>query len=290
MSPAVGLLERREMLTGPTATMIQTATFPNLEALPNAATGAFLYFSSSMGTLTEVDVVTSGSFSTEFSAENLGSSSNVITGTTTANLSINLPSGAIPVSMPSVTETFNASPFDGNLDYGGTGGNVFAPVTNNSATGTTVLTSPGDLAAFTGNFRIPITVSGHAQGTATSTTGDMSDSFQTLTSTTITVIYHYDPSLPSLGPTTPAPAPYTSNSSGEQGSESATGTSSSDSGTPTVSSPSTVISPAAIVQTAFTGGRSMTHTRKRMHTVMVKPARKVAKRLVRDETGRNVKE
>ena len=101
LTPAVRPLEDRQLLSGaPTATMTQTATFPNLESHPNVASQAFLYFSSTMGTLTEVDVVTSGSFSTQFSAENLGPSSNAITGTTSGNLSINVPSGAIPGDHP----------------------------------------------------------------------------------------------------------------------------------------------------------------------------------------------
>jgi hypothetical protein len=180
--------------------MTQTATYPNLEALPNVATQAFLYFSSSMGTLTEVDVVTSGSFSSQFSAENLGPSSTTITGTTSAKLSINLPSGAIPVTIPAVPESVNASPFDGHLDDAGSSGKEFAPVTSSSTAQTTVLTSPADLAAFTGSFRIPNSVSGHATGSATSGNNDLSAGFKTQTSATITVIYHYIPNLPPLDP------------------------------------------------------------------------------------------
>src|SRR5271157_172078 len=203
LTPAVRPLEGRQLLSAlpagdplPSATMTQTATFPNLESLPNVATQAFLYFSSTMGTLTEVDLVTWGTYSTEFHAENLGASSSAITGTTSANLSINVPTGAIPVTIPSVTETFKASPFDGTLDYGGTSGKDFAPVTSSSAAQTTVLTSPSDLAAFTGNFRIPISVSGHATGSATSSNGDLSADFNTQTSATITVIYDFIPDLP----------------------------------------------------------------------------------------------
>ena len=86
IKPAVRRLEDRQLLAAPpTATMTQTATFPNLESLPNVATQAFLYFSSPMGTLTEVDVLTSGSFSSTFSAENLGSSGSTIKGTTSPN-------------------------------------------------------------------------------------------------------------------------------------------------------------------------------------------------------------
>ena len=117
--------------------MTQAETFPNLESLPTLSTQAILFFSSTMGTLTEVDVVTSGSFNSQFSAENLGPSSSTIEGTTSGNLSINVPTGAVPVTIPSVTQTFNASAFDGTLDYGGTSGKDFAPVTQSSTPQTT---------------------------------------------------------------------------------------------------------------------------------------------------------
>jgi hypothetical protein len=201
LAPALLELEGRRLLSAlppPAASMTQTATFPDLESLPDVATQALLYFSASMGTLTEVDVVTSGSYSTEFHAENLGTSNSAITGTTTANLSINGPGGSIPVTIPPIAESFSAAPFDGTLDYGGTSGKDFAAQTSNSAPVTTVLTSPADLAAFTGNFRIPISVSGHAIGSATASDGAVSAGFNTQTSATITVIYHYNPNLPSL--------------------------------------------------------------------------------------------
>jgi hypothetical protein len=153
-----------------------------------------------MGTLTEVDVQTSGSFTSTFSAENLGSSASTINGTSGAALTVNLPTGGISLAIPSVAESFNASPFDGTADDAGTSGKQFAPVTSSSGVQTSVFTSPSALAAFTGNFRIPVTVSGHATGVSASTNGDASSSFNTKTSVTVTVIYHYTPSLPSLDP------------------------------------------------------------------------------------------
>jgi hypothetical protein len=186
----------------PTATMTQTATFPNLESMPTMATQAFLYFNSTMGALTEVDVVASGSFSTQFSTENMGAVSTAITGTTSGQLSINLPSGPIPVTIPSVTETFNAPAFDGSLNDAGISGKSFAPVTSNSAAQTIAMSSPADLADFTGNFRIPISVTGHATGSATASDADLSSNFKTQTSATITIIYHYTPNLQSLDPST----------------------------------------------------------------------------------------
>ncbi len=188
--------------------MTQTATFPDLESYPTVSDQALLYFAATMGTLTEVDLVTSGSFQSQFSAENLGSSSRTIAGTTTGNLAINVPTGAVPVAIPSVTQTFNATAFDGKLDDDGSSGKTFAPVTSGATPQRMVLTSPADLAAFTGHFRIPISVSGHATGSVVPNNGDVSSAFRTDTSATITVTYHYIPNLPSLDP--PAGSPPTS--------------------------------------------------------------------------------
>jgi hypothetical protein len=214
--------------------MTQTATFPDLESLPNVSDQALLYFSSTMGTLTEVDVVTSGSFQSQLSAENLGPTSRTIEGTTAGNLSINVPTGAMPVSIPPVTEAFDASAFDGTLDDGGTSGKTLAPVTSRSTPQTTVLTSPADLAAFTGHFRIPISVSGHATGSIANNNGDVSGAFKTDTSATITVIYHYIPNLPGTDQTlgSPPTSPPGSGTSAAPGP-------STDSGTSAAPGPST---------------------------------------------------
>jgi hypothetical protein len=243
--------------------MTQTATFPNLESFPNAATQAFLYFSSPMGALTEVDVLTSGSFSSNFSAENLGSSASTIDGTTSALLTINLPTGGLPLSIPSVTESFNASPFDGALNDAGTSGKQFPAITSSSAVQTTVFKSPAALAAFTGNFRIPITVSGHAIGIATSTNNDASSSFNTQTSVTITVVYHYTPNLPSLEPP-----------SGDSGSQTS-GQSSPGNGTSASSMPSG--STPANSGSTGTAGVTATSSRGKKHVeaAIRKPAHKL---------------
>ena len=95
LTPAVRPLEGRQLLSASalplaSATMTQTAMFPNPKLLPNMATQAFLYYNSTMGTLTEVDLGASGP--------------------------------GIPAAPP------------------------------------LVLTSPADLAAFTGNYRIPTSV------------------------------------------------------------------------------------------------------------------------------------
>ena len=207
--PTVRPLEGRQLLSGPTATMTQTMTFPDLEAYPTVADQAMLYFNGTMGTLTEVDLVTSGSFQTQFQAENLSSSGRTISGTTTGNLAINVPTGSMPVAIPPVTESFNASAFDGALNYGGNSGKTFAAVTSSSTPQTTVLTSPAALAAFTGLYRIPISVTGHAVGSVTPNDSKVAATFQTDTSATLTVVYHYIPNFAN-----PAPSPANSPISG----------------------------------------------------------------------------
>jgi hypothetical protein len=210
LAPAVRPLEDRRLLTGgpsATAVMSQTATFPDLEGHPGLSDQALLYFAATMGTLTEVDVVTSGSFTSRLSVENLGPAARTIAGTTAGDLSISVPAGAIPVAIPAVTQTFDASAFDGTLDYGGTSGRTFAPATSGSAAQTMVLTSPADLAAFTGHFRIPIGVAGHATGSTDPEDGEVSAGFATQTSATISVVYHYIPNLPSLDPPHASPGP-----------------------------------------------------------------------------------
>jgi len=201
IAPAVVPLEDRRLLSGlSSAVMTQTATFPNIESAPNASTQAILYFSPTMGTLTEVDLVASGSIRAGFQAENLGTTTTAIEGTVAGNLSINVPTGAVAVTIPPLHWALDAPAFDGTLDYGGTSGKEFAPATSSSSPQTIALTSAADLAAFTGNFRMPLSVSDHTTENSSATDGKLSAAFNTQTSATITVIYHFMPNLPSLDP------------------------------------------------------------------------------------------
>lgn len=261
LTPEIGRLEDRRLLTAAptTATMTQTATFPDLESLPTVSNQALLYFGATMGTLTEVDVVTSGSFQTQFSADNLAATSNAIVGTTTGDLAVNLPTGSIPVDIPAVTETFDAQSIGDST--------TMAPVTSSSTPQTTVFTDPASLADFTGFARMPMSVTGHAVGAATAGNGDISTGFQTQTSVTITVTYHYTPFAPGTGP-----APVSSPSTPPASSGSGTSPSST---TPTVIAPvvsstpsTTTLTPAPSTTTqgqASTSKRTAAHGRVRAH-------------------------
>ena len=190
---------------------------------------------------------------------------------------VNVPTGGLPLSIPSVTQSFKASPYDGTTNDAGTSGKQFPAVTSSSAVQTTVFTRPADLAAFTGNFRVPITVSGHANGSATSTNNDASSNFSTQTSVTITLVYHYTPNLPSLD----APA----NGSGSQSSGQSTaggggGTSAkpAPAGTTGSNSGSTGASNASVTHTTSKGKKHVVVQIKKPTPKHVAPAKhKVAK-------------
>jgi hypothetical protein len=228
--------------------------------------------------LTEVDVLTSGSYTSKFSAENLGSSSSTIDGTTSAALTVNVPTGGIPLSIPSVTESFNATPFDGNADNAGSSGKQFAAVTSSSDVETRVFTSPVDLAAFAGNFRIPITVSGHATGITTSTNHEGSGSFSTQTAVTITLVYHYTPNLPSLDPS--------SGGSGSQSSGQSSG--GNGNGTPATSA-AAGSTPSGSTGTGVTTA-NVAHTSSKATKHAVVPKKKPAPKHVAAATHRGAKQ
>ena len=249
LAPAVVPLEDRRLLSGSSsAVMTQTATFPNIELAPKASSQAILYFSPTMGTLTEVDLVTSGSIGAGFQAENLGTTTTSIEGTVAGKISINAPTGEIPVTIPSLHWAFDAPAFDGTLDYGGISGKTIAPVTSDSTPQTTELTSPADLAAFTGHFRIPLSVSNDTTQSSAAADGKLSALFNTQTSATITVIYHFIPNLPSLDP---APGPISGQqSSTPPSSANIDGTSSTASSPPIATSSSVSPLPAGTYKAA----------------------------------------
>jgi hypothetical protein len=142
---AVIPLEDRRLLSNvpgldpSSAVMTQTAWFPNIQTNPTLSDQAILFFSPTMGTLKEVDVVTTGLFTAQFGT------------------------GATSVKVNSISPTAQATEF----------------------------TDSAHLAAFTGSFRIPLSVA------PSSSAGDPT--------ATIIVKYYFAPSLPSLDPA-PSPA------------------------------------------------------------------------------------
>jgi outer membrane biosynthesis protein TonB len=205
MTPQLLGLENRQLLTGGPAqvqTMVQQVAFPQAYTNFNS-TGTVPGFDPALGTLIAVDVVNSGSITSEFYTENLGSSPTTITGIVSGSLMASGPSATIPVGIPQVTQTFDAAAYDGTEDFSGASGKDFTPVVS-SGTSALTITDPAALAGYVGNGPVTFTESANAIANASApTSGSMAAGFNTQAAATITVVYHYIPNTPP--PSSPQP-------------------------------------------------------------------------------------
>src|SRR5262249_20409435 len=96
------------------------------------------------------------------------------------------------VTSLSADQTFNASAFDGTIDFGGTSGKTFAPQTINGSNSTTI-TAASDLAKYIGTGTVSFTEAANASTTATGS-ANLLVQVNTTASANVTVIYHYAPS------------------------------------------------------------------------------------------------
>lgn len=148
-------------------------------------------FDPSLGTLTSIDIIDSGSFTSQIKVESLDASSSTITATVAGTLTLSGPGLSGLVTNLSANKSFNAGPFDGVIDFGGSSGNDFgAQVAQGSKT--ISLTSSADLAAFQGSSRVQFTQTAKAS-TSASGAGNLVTQTNTTASSQVSVVYHYTP-------------------------------------------------------------------------------------------------
>ena len=174
------------------ATATHEASFPdNTTDWSNTKTVA--QFDPSLGTLTQVDITVTGTFTSEIEVENMSPMLSKVIGTVSGSLAVTGPGTTSVQVNSSTSQTFNASAFDGTLDFGGTSGHDFGQQTTPPGTKTVTLTGAGDLALFTGTSTVSVTAS-----TAAASTGSGSGNLVTMVSSTaaadVIVTYHYLPS------------------------------------------------------------------------------------------------
>jgi hypothetical protein len=150
-------------------------------------------FDPSLGTLTGVEIINSGTLTGDIKVENLDSAAQTITATLSGQLSLTGP-GLLSalVANSSQTQVFNAAAFDGAKDFLGPDSHDFGP---QSVPGTqsVTLTSAADLALFTGSGSVTFTESATGTSSASSTGGNLLDQISNSASGSVTVIYHYIP-------------------------------------------------------------------------------------------------
>jgi hypothetical protein len=150
-------------------------------------------FDPSLGTLTEVDIINSGTLTGDIKVENLDSAAQTITATLSGMLSLTGPglSSAL-VANSSQTQVFNAAAFDGMKDFLGPDSHDFGPQSVPGSQSVT-LTSAAALALFTGSGSVTFTESATGTSSASSTGGNLLDQISNSASGSVTVIYHYIP-------------------------------------------------------------------------------------------------
>jgi hypothetical protein len=149
-------------------------------------------FDPSLGTLTSVDIINAGTFVSRIQVESLDSAPSTITGTVSGTLTLSGSGIFGLMTNGSFLETFNASAFDGIIDFGGTSGHDFGPQTASGAQ-TAFVTAPADLAAYVGTGNISFTEVAHATSSA-SGAGNLVTHINSSASGSVSVIYHYIPS------------------------------------------------------------------------------------------------
>jgi protocatechuate 3,4-dioxygenase beta subunit len=149
-------------------------------------------FDPSLGTLTPIEIDNGGSFVSDIKVESLDAAPSTITATDSGTLTLTGAGLTGLVASSSTSKTFNATAFDGTIDFAGTSGTDFGNQTTNASTSLT-LTDAASLAAYTGTGSVSLTEAAHATSGA-SGAGNLIAQISTNATAQISVIYHYIPS------------------------------------------------------------------------------------------------
>jgi hypothetical protein len=150
-------------------------------------------FDPSLGQLTGVEIINSGSLTSQIKVENLDSGPATITGTVAGDLALTGPASiSLDTATNAVNESFQAGIFDGQIDFAGASGHDFGQKSSGGSKSIT-LTNAADLARFTGTGSVSLTETAHATSTA-SGAGNLLTQISSSARGNVSVIYHYIPS------------------------------------------------------------------------------------------------
>jgi hypothetical protein len=161
-------------------------------------------FNPSLGTLTAIEITNSGTLNSHIRVESLDSAPANVTGTVSGNLT--LTSAVVPslvTTTNAATENFQASAFDGKIDFAGTSGKDFGDKSSGGSK-SEVLTSPADLANFIGLGKVSLTETAQATSTADGS-GNLLSQINSTAQATVTVKYDYIPAPPTTPEVNPEP-------------------------------------------------------------------------------------
>jgi uncharacterized repeat protein (TIGR01451 family) len=167
----------------------QTLNFPSTDT-DFSIQQALNQFNPSLGELQSVVITENGSITSTIKAENTSPSPSTINATVAGTMTLSGPGISGPLTLLQNAGTFNASAYDGTLDFGGTSGITFAP---QSANGSAQITLTGSqLTAFEGTGTVALTESANATSSATGS-GNLIVSIASTGQASVTVTYTYIP-------------------------------------------------------------------------------------------------
>lgn len=179
-----------------TAPMTLSKTYSVPGQLTNiAATLNLNKFDTSLGTLTQVDILYDGTLVGQMKVENTSqTSSQLISGDISGTFKLVGQGVSLSTSITSAFGPFNASAYDGTLDYAGTSGIDFGAKTSLTSRSLSLKASDGtDLTAYQGTGTLPfnLTVNGSSPASGG---GNVIYNARTSASANVTAVYHYIPS------------------------------------------------------------------------------------------------
>jgi protocatechuate 3,4-dioxygenase beta subunit len=176
--------------TNPT-TLTRTASVPD-SPTDWTQTVSIAQFNPSLGQLTSIDVINADTFTSHIRVESLDSAPSTITATVSGALTLSGPAVASLLTNSSASQTFQATAFDGTIDFGGTSGHDFGSQTAPGSNQIT-LTNATDLAQFLGTGSVSFTEVTRATSSA-SGAGNLLTQINSSASAHLSVVYHYIPS------------------------------------------------------------------------------------------------
>ena len=151
-------------------------------------------FDTTLGTLTGISFSLQGNVAGSARAESLDAAPSALTLNLGANISLVDPTTntTLAVVLPVVNNSFNATVFDGVIDFGGTSGVTFANLNATASTSSGPSLTPSLTAIFvgTGNVTLNVNATGSSAGTGA---GNLLTQFATQAGSVATVTYSYAP-------------------------------------------------------------------------------------------------
>ena len=183
-------------------TTVQTVTVPNkLTNFSQPFTPPISLFNPSLGTLVAVHITASATLTSQIQSENTSTTSGAqITGFTNGTFTITGLGTPITGNLNGTTTTYNATSFDGNVDYMGPSGVTFPPLATTQSSSATI-TDPTQLAYFVssaGRTTITPVLTDQAQSGANAPNGNLQTNVMTSGSGTVTITYEYSAQLPTV--------------------------------------------------------------------------------------------